>query len=428
MLECPKDQSLAHFYFSFMYDIECEILLYADDTSLLCSFDKENMCESFQKLNSDLSTLTNWAKEWHMDFNAAKSEYVIFSNKKNINYPTLSMENQDLGRVKEHTHLGLTLNETMNWDSHISKITNKATKQTSTLWKLNEILPRRCLENYYFHFVRPILEYACVCFDNCSKSASNRLESAQRKAAIACTRAYQRTSHDSLLSELTWPTLAIRRHVYKLSTMYKMINNNAPCYIRSLIPQQRGQTVTSHILRNEQQITVPRGRLTSYNTSFIPDTIRLWNETEDVLKTSRSLPSFKKALRKNLFPIKVKENGELRGKNAINLCRMRMGLSALNWQRTQYHLIENASCNKCHNRKEDVTHYFLECPHYSAQRGTMIRELGQLLQPAGITPTSTKNNVLINIVLHGCPILTYNQNMNLFKCTLKYIGDTKRFI
>jgi len=279
-------------------DIKCEILLYADDTSLICSFDKDNMSESFQKLNGDLSTLTNWAYEWHMDFNAAKSEYVIFSNKKNINYPALSMDNQNLERVKEHTHLGLTLDETMNWDSHISKVTNKATKRISTLWKLNEVLPRRCLENYYFHFVRPILEYACICFDNCSKAASNRLESVQRKAAIACTRAYQRTSHVSLLSELAWPTLAIRRQVYKLSTMYKIINNNTPNYIKSLIPQQRGQTVISHILRNELQITIPRCRLKSFSTSFIPDTIRMWNETNNDLKTSRSLPSFKNALKK----------------------------------------------------------------------------------------------------------------------------------
>ena len=409
-------------------DIKCEILLYADDTSLICSFDKDNMSESFQKLNGDLSTLTNWAYEWHMDFNAAKSEYVIFSNKKNINYPALSMDNQNLERVKEHTHLGLTLDETMNWDSHISKVTNKATKRISTLWKLNEVLPRRCLENYYFHFVRPILEYACICFDNCSKAASNRLESVQRKAAIACTRAYQRTSHVSLLSELAWPTLAIRRQVYKLSTMYKIINNNTPNYIKSLIPQQRGQTVISHILRNELQITIPRCRLKSFSTSFIPDTIRMWNETNNDLKTSRSLPSFKNALKKTLFPGKVKNNAELRGKSAINLCRMRMGLSALNSQREQYHLIENSSCNKCNNGKEDITHYFLTCPQYAAQRGTLIRELGQLLQPAGITPTKIKNNVLLNIIIHGCPILNYDQNMNLLESTLKYIGDTKRFI
>ena len=88
--------------------IDCEILLYADDTSLVHSFDQNNMSYAFDKLNSDLTKLTDWANKWFMDFNATKSEYVVFTNKKNMNYPDLIMGYQNITRVSDHTHLGLT--------------------------------------------------------------------------------------------------------------------------------------------------------------------------------------------------------------------------------------------------------------------------------------------------------------------------------
>jgi hypothetical protein len=37
------------------------------------------------------------------------------------------------------------------------------------------------------------------------------------------------------------------------------------------------------------------------------------------------------------------------------------------------------------------------------------------------------SQVTENILLLGYPTLNYDQNMNLLKCTLKYIGDSKRF-
>ena len=196
--------------------------------------------------------------------------------------------------------------------------------------------------------------------------------------------------------------------------MYKMLFGNVPGYLHNLIPQERGRLVRAYGLRNEHEITMPRCHLTSYLNSFIPATINLWNETEALTKRSRTVQTFKIILKKKLFPRKVKLNSDFKGKNAINLARMRMGLSALNHQRRQYNFIDYDICPKCNVEKEDVSHFFLRFPHYAAQRITFIGELGQPLQPAGISPKNINFNVLSNIILHGCPILKYEENKNTF--------------
>ena len=70
------------------------------------------------------------------------------------------------------------------------------------------------LRNYYKSFIRPHFEYTSVCFDNITAQQAILLEKSQRKAAIACTRAYQRTPNRLLLKEIGWLTLEQRREKY----------------------------------------------------------------------------------------------------------------------------------------------------------------------------------------------------------------------
>ena len=60
-------------------DLESEVLIFADDTSLL-SFGP-NPTETASMLNRDLEKIALWAKVWKVSFNADKSRDMIFSEK-----------------------------------------------------------------------------------------------------------------------------------------------------------------------------------------------------------------------------------------------------------------------------------------------------------------------------------------------------------
>jgi len=53
--------------------------LYADDTALLEVITDPIL--TFQKINNDLSCLSIWAKQWLVQFNPSKTQYIIFFKK-----------------------------------------------------------------------------------------------------------------------------------------------------------------------------------------------------------------------------------------------------------------------------------------------------------------------------------------------------------
>ena len=60
-------------------DIDTDINLFADDTSLLEVVSDPEI--SVQKVQQDLAKLENWAKKWKVTFNASKTDLLIISLK-----------------------------------------------------------------------------------------------------------------------------------------------------------------------------------------------------------------------------------------------------------------------------------------------------------------------------------------------------------
>ena len=79
--------------------------------------------------------------------------------------------------------------------------------------------------------VRSSLEYADVVWDGCSESDSNLLQSLQIEGTRVVTGARKGTNRVSLLNDLSWDELSVRRKIHKLSLMYKMVFKLAPPYL-----------------------------------------------------------------------------------------------------------------------------------------------------------------------------------------------------
>ena len=77
--------------------------------------------------------------------------------------------------------------------------------------------------------------------------------------------------------ETGWETLEVRRSKHKLCLFYKMSNNISPEYLSSLVPQPIENT-THYGLRDASNIRPPLARTQLYYKSFLPSTIRLWND------------------------------------------------------------------------------------------------------------------------------------------------------
>ena len=97
-------------------------------------------------------------------------------------------------------------------------------------------MPRDSLVTIYKSFIRPHLDYADVIFDKPSNATfSNRIESAQYNAALAITGTIRGTSKEKLYQELGFETMKERRWLQRLCCFYKILNNQAPAYLYSLL-------------------------------------------------------------------------------------------------------------------------------------------------------------------------------------------------
>ncbi len=204
--------------------------LFADDTSLLATINPRDPVSTFSDINNDLCTLSNWANQWRVTFNASKTVYMIISNKSKVpRYPDLFLHGEKLTKVTSHKHLGVTLTSNMTWNLHIDAALKKAASRLSNIRKIRFIITRKARETLYRSLVLPLLEYGSVLFDSCTLYLKQRLESFHRQGAIVCTCAFRNTSYDKLLTELGWNTLDERRKLARLNIFYKMNHCHRAC-------------------------------------------------------------------------------------------------------------------------------------------------------------------------------------------------------
>ena len=138
-------------------------------------------------------------------------------------------------------------------------------------------LDRSTLETIYISFIRPLIEYGDVIFDNCSNYEKLELDKIQNEAARIVTGATKLVSLDNLSQESCWESLETRRHKHKLILFYKMVHGLTPNFLSDLIPDRVGN-VSNYNLRNADNIEFVNTNTNSYYYSFLPSVIRAWND------------------------------------------------------------------------------------------------------------------------------------------------------
>ena len=93
-----------------------------------------------------------------------QAQEVIFSRKTNkISHPTTTFNT--VARTSCQKHLGLYLDEKLNFSQHIKIKISKANKGIGIIKRLSHILPRKSLLTIYKSFIRPHLDYCDVMYD-----------------------------------------------------------------------------------------------------------------------------------------------------------------------------------------------------------------------------------------------------------------------
>ena len=144
--------------------ISSNIKLFADDTSLYVTSDGDAE-DATEQLNDDLLQVSQWAENWLVKFNAAKSKAITVTlktkNTHNLDLP-LSLNNTVLDTVSSHKHLGMEITSNLSWKDHILTVSENANKKLNILAKLKMLVDRKSIITMYTSFIRSGMEHNSV--------------------------------------------------------------------------------------------------------------------------------------------------------------------------------------------------------------------------------------------------------------------------
>ena len=147
--------------------LKSNVKLFADDTSFF-SVVKNNE-ESASNLTNDLDIISKWAYNWKMSFNPDPNkpvQEVLFSRKNsNITHPIIHFNNVQVQRANHQRHLGIIVDEKLNFKSHKDKVLTKASKGIAVIKSLRNSLPRKSLIIIYKAIIRSHLDYRDILYN-----------------------------------------------------------------------------------------------------------------------------------------------------------------------------------------------------------------------------------------------------------------------
>ena len=141
--------------------------------------------------------------------------------------------------------------------------------------------------------VRPTVEFASCVWDPHERVDNNIIEMVQpRGARFVKHRYHNRSSVTDLLEDLKWKSLETRRKESRLTMMYKIVNQQLAVDPDKHLMKPQKQSRSA----NNNSYVVTYASTTSRQQSFIPRTIRDWNQLPLSVKKASSVSAFKAQL------------------------------------------------------------------------------------------------------------------------------------
>ena len=149
-----------------------------------------------------------------------------------------------------------------------------------------------------------------------------------------------------------------------------MHNKSCPQYLSECLPPVASD-VSGYNLRNNENYVLPRCRLRISEKSFIPSTVRIWNDLSPTIRNLQTISQFKSKMKGEQFRLPV-YYGEGSRKFNILHTRLRHQCSSLKADLTKIHVVDDPKCS-CGSPIEDAIHFLSECQLYNNQTDIVIQ-------------------------------------------------------
>ena len=292
--------------------IECEILLYADDSCLF--FQHKNVSEIKKQLNKDFKNLNDWFldNKLSIHFGEDKTKSILFGSKRRLNNAiSLDIEynNIKIKQYKKVLYLGCILDDHLSGESMAHHVINKINSRLKFLYRQDKFLNKPLRRLLCNAMVQPLFDYAClVWYPNLTQNLKNRLQCAQNKCLRFCLSLNSRTTMKiEHFEEINWLNVHDRYNQLIASTVFKFYNGSAPDYLSEIYFPADHDGIRTRFSFQKLKLPFKRTNMGKNSLSFIGP--YLWNSLANNFKMCLNVNNFKHLFKKHfLLEIKKKEN------------------------------------------------------------------------------------------------------------------------
>ena len=204
---------------------KANVQLYADDT-VLHSSDKD-LDNAAMDLQEGLNQFSVWCHENKLSLNTNKTKQMAFGTRykvKKTKRIILSVEGKPLQTVPTYKYLGITLDSTLSFNSHVKNVANMVSYKSILLCKIRKFLTEKVALKIYKSMVLPYFDYGDVIYGNANADGLEKLQRLNRCLKIC--KGYNRRHDTADLHSVTkTPKLKARRFAHLNSFMYSRLKD-----------------------------------------------------------------------------------------------------------------------------------------------------------------------------------------------------------
>ena len=210
------------------HNLSTNSALFADDTLL---YQPIRSTQDELSLQSDITALEQWTHLNGMQLNIKKTKVMhITRSRKPSVLPRYILHGQSLTSTPTFKYLGVTINDSLNWNDHVDAIVAKANRTLGFIWQIAGGASTKALISLYRSLVLPVLEYGLPAWSPYTASNAAKLERVQRRASRMCLKQLKGAMpYGDRLQALNWMPLDARRLKHIVSFSIKVLFNLVDC-------------------------------------------------------------------------------------------------------------------------------------------------------------------------------------------------------
>ena len=280
--------------------VKCKVHLYADDTILL--FKSTSATEIKNNLEHDLLSASEWFYKNKLHLNISKCKFMLFGTSKRLaktQTPDVYIGNEKLEHVNHYKYLGVWLDSTLNWKTHLHKMQSKIKQRLGMLRRVRHCIDASTTLLLYNSIILPLLDYCDTVYGNCNIADIIKLQILQNRAGKIILEVPYDTRTQKVLTDLNWFYMTERLFYHRCILMFKCLNGLAPAYLSDVFSfNSHAYNTRSATRRN---LRLPKCKSMTGQKAFHYLGAKLWNTLSIDTRNCTTIGAFKSKLKSEIL-------------------------------------------------------------------------------------------------------------------------------